>query len=142
MSLGIIKNKECPVCKQVFVYRKFPSSQDRKYCSKKCLYEVSLKKYNFPKGIDHPDWKGDRVGRTALHEWLYRNYGKPNYCEHCMRTDRKQYDWANRTGKYLRYKSDWIRLCRSCHQKYDKVIEKVSITKGWRSLYGKPIFHS
>lgn len=41
-------------------------------------------------------------------------------CEHCKSTTKKRYEWANASGDYLRNLSDWIRLCKSCHIKYDK----------------------
>ena len=63
-------------------------------------------------------WKGDKVGYTSLHQWLYRKLGQPNKCEHCGKN--KKCDWANKSGKYKRIVSDWIRLCRKCHIKFDK----------------------
>jgi hypothetical protein len=64
-------------------------------------------------------WKGEKAGKKAKHEWISVNYGKPNYCEHCKRTDRKKYEWANIDHKYRRVIEDFIRLCVSCHRKYD-----------------------
>ena|SRR3990167_654594 len=64
-------------------------------------------------------WKGDNVGYVALHKWVARKRGKPQQCEHCKTTKAKQFDWANKSGKYLRNLNDWLRLCVSCHHKYD-----------------------
>ena len=55
----------------------------------------------------------------SIHTWMNYHFGKPMKCEHCKNTDKKRYDWANISGKYLRIKEDWYRLCRSCHIKYD-----------------------
>jgi len=42
------------------------------------------------------------------------------FCEVCGAKDQnRSYDWANLTGKYDD-PSDYKRMCRSCHWKYDK----------------------
>lgn len=68
-----------------------------------------------------PKWKGDRVGYVGLHIWVSNHLGKPHNCEHCGNAELKhrQYHWANKSGEYKRELSDWIRLCVSCHSKYD-----------------------
>ena len=70
----------------------------------------------------NPAWKGDKVGYVALHSWVRRKLGKPNKCEHCKQTVDNTYNiqWANKSGKYLRDLKDWIRLCRLCHEAYDR----------------------
>ena len=67
---------------------------------------------------NNPKWKGDNVGYDALHAWVKRHYGKPPKCEHCG-TTKKRICWANKTKQYLRERTDWLRLCYSCHKKYD-----------------------
>lgn len=64
------------------------------------------------------------IKKESIHSWLRTNFGTPNKCEHCGTTDKdKNYDWANtKQHKYKRIREDFIRLCRSCHRKYDKVI--------------------
>lgn len=76
-------------------------------------------KTRFLPGEDNPMWKGDSVGYFGLHEWVGRRLGKPKYCDHCNRMDQPKYEWANKSHQYLRDVSDWIRLCSSCHYKYD-----------------------
>lgn len=71
------------------------------------------------RGNNHPMWKGKDVGYTALHEWVENQLGKPNECEHCLAIDAKKFEWANKSGNYLREVSDWIRLCTSCHRKQE-----------------------
>ncbi len=106
-----------------------------KFCSKKCYYK-NLKDTR-PRGSDSWAWKGDDVGKEALHNWVQKHKGKPKKCEHCQTTKAKQFDWANISQKYKRDLNDWIRLCRSCHAKYDykfrfpKWKEKV-LKLGWR----------
>jgi len=69
----------------------------------------------------NPHWKGDRVGYVGLHMWVYKKLGKPDTCEFCEKTglSGKQINWANRSGDYKRDLTDWLRLCASCHAKYD-----------------------
>lgn len=68
-------------------------------------------------------WKGDKVGYVGLHQWVRRELGTPMQCEKCGTVDRRFYDWANKSGKYKRDTSDWIRLCRPCHRAHDKRYE-------------------
>lgn len=68
----------------------------------------------------NPSWKGDDVGYSGLHEWVKQKLGKPSRCDHCKSTTEKCYDWANKSHHYKRELSDWLRLCRKCHKKYDK----------------------
>lgn len=65
-------------------------------------------------------WKGDKVKYRALHSWVTRKLGRPKKCEHCGTIEAKRYEWANRSHKYKRELTDWIRLCSRCHQRYDK----------------------
>lgn len=71
------------------------------------------------KGEKARNWKGDKVGSIGIHCWLRREYGTPRDCDHCHRTDQKFYDWASVDHKYVRDRKKFLRLCRSCHSKYD-----------------------
>lgn len=65
-------------------------------------------------------WLGDNVGKMGIHIWLRKTYGRPKLCEHCKTTDvNKLYEWASIDHKYVRRRSRFMRLCRSCHRKYD-----------------------
>lgn len=70
-------------------------------------------------GEKHPMWKGNFAGKIAKHARIERLKGKPNKCENCKTTKAKKYDWANVDHKYSRKIDDYVRLCRSCHRKYD-----------------------
>jgi len=72
-------------------------------------------------GENHPNWVGDKVGYGGLHSWIRKYLGTADTCEHCGRSGLKgrQIDWANKSQKYLRDLNDWLRLCKSCHRKYD-----------------------
>lgn len=64
-------------------------------------------------------WKGEDASYTAKHIWARNWWGKPMFCEHCKTSARKMYHWANISGTYQRDRSDWLRLCVSCHKKFD-----------------------
>ena len=69
------------------------------------------------------NWKGSKVGYFALHNWVSRKFGKPCKCEDCGSNDKnKIYQWANISNNYLRDRSDWKRLCISCHKKLDSAL--------------------
>ena len=58
-------------------------------------------------------------GNPAVHYWIKQKLGQPNYCEHCKKTNKAQYDWANKDHSYKKIIKDWMRLCRGCHLKHD-----------------------
>lgn len=76
-------------------------------------------------GKKHFAWKGDNVSYGSLHDWVSAHLGRPNKCSHCGREDLCRYEWANISGEYKRNLKDWIRLCKKCHMKMDKVNEKM-----------------
>jgi hypothetical protein len=70
-------------------------------------------------GQANASWKGSAAGYQAFHRRLDATKGRPKKCEVCGIDDPKRvYDWANLTGK-LDEPSDYKRMCRSCHSKYD-----------------------
>ena len=83
------------------------------------------------KGKYNGMWKGDDVSYSNLHTWEYRELGRPNKCEQCGVCDKsKKYEWANISGEYNnRDLTDWKRLCRPCHTKFDNILEKAWITR-------------
>ncbi|MDO8623208.1 MAG: hypothetical protein Q7R52_03085 [archaeon] len=69
----------------------------------------------------NPMWKGDDVGYSGVHNWIFKKKGKPNICENCGENDvNKNYEWSNKSGQYKRRLDDWQRLCVPCHRRYDK----------------------
>ena len=69
-------------------------------------------------GSKNPNWKGNKVGYSALHLWLKRNniVPKPKFCEKCG--ENKPFDLANK-GIYDRNPKNWWWLCRKCHMESD-----------------------
>ena len=74
------------------------------------------------KGEKSPAWKGNNAGYKTIHKWVSKNLGKPDTCEHCGRSNLSGYfiDWANKSRKYKRDLTDWLRLCKPCHKVYDR----------------------
>lgn len=85
-------------------------------------------------GENHPRWNSNRKSYYVLHQWVNEKLGKPKKCEYCGNISAKRYDWANKSGKYLKRLNDWIRLCRSCHIKYDDVANKSWVTKRLKDI--------
>jgi hypothetical protein len=71
----------------------------------------------------NPNWKGDKVGKDAVHIWVKRRYKRPNNCQECNKPN-KLLDLANTSGKYLRDVTDWRYLCRKCHMSSDGRLDK------------------
>ena len=70
-------------------------------------------------GDRNTSWHGAGATITCKHRRLYRMFGQPKKCDLCGASDEsKTYDWANLTGDYDN-PSDFKRMCRSCHRKYD-----------------------
>ncbi len=65
------------------------------------------------------NWKNSKE-KGPIHGWVEVRKGKPKKCEVCGENNKnKIYDWANIDHKYRRKLSDYIRMCRPCHRKYD-----------------------
>ena len=77
----------------------------------------------------HPRWKGEKVGYVSLHKWVQKHKGKPSKCEFCGTEENRRYEWAHIKDKLGRNLDNWIRLCVSCHRKYDDIGNKVWIKR-------------
>lgn len=111
-------NLKCVICENSF-YRR--PSEIKKGTDKFCSHSCATKGRN-QISERHFAWKGNQVSYKELHTWVARWLGKPNKCELCGKSNLvgKDINWANKSGRYLRDLSDWIRLCVFCHRKYDK----------------------
>jgi len=115
--------KICLYCGKEFVSTDSNGSIGRrKYCSARCSGLSTGFKVGQTKGNNNIMWKGNKVGYHGLHCWLTRNYGQPKQCVVCGENrPNKRYEWANISKKYKRDITDWIRMCKKCHNDYDKV---------------------
>lgn len=85
-------------------------------------------------GSQNPNWKGWDASYEAMHLRVARSRGRPQHCEDCGTTDPKNtYEWANLTGNY-NDPSDYKRLCRTCHRRYDAN----GGHRGRNAVFGKP----
>lgn len=96
-------------------------------------------KYKNLMGDQHFNWKGDLAKHAAIHTWLINHYGKANCCQNkrCEGFS-KTYEWALQKGKlYSHNISNYIKLCKSCHRKYDmtdEIRKKISKANIGRSI--------
>lgn len=88
-------------------------------------------------GEKNVHWKGEDAGYAAKHTWMNNKFGRPKVCEKCGSEDKERYQWANISGEYKRERSDWMRLCLSCHYRMDEVADKAWVTKKQKYAYGK-----
>lgn len=119
-----VMTKTCKQCGKTFAKKlkdTYTFFERQRYCS------IACGKIGKRKGEENNKWLGDYVTYVGLHAWMRKNYGTPSVCEHCKCRDRKMYHWANVSGKYLRDRNDWIRLCVPCHKKYDKTKLSTSV---------------
>ena len=86
---------------------------------KKFTEERKMKMSEKKIGDNHWNWKGGIAGYVSTHNRVQKLLGKPKYCEHCKQKDKKKYEWANKDHTYSLKAEDYIRLCTSCHRKYD-----------------------
>lgn len=80
----------------------------------------------------HGSWKGENVSYSGIHKWINRHLGRAEECRFCHKKwDKpKSICWSNIDHKYRRTLSDWIPLCRSCHEIYDYNVLKINTKLG------------
>ena len=122
-----MKKRTCKKCKKVFfTYDAWIRKGGGKYCSREC---ASIGTWKFT----------DSPGYGTLHHWIAKQYGRANECEmkNCSGKS-KTYDWALRNGfKYEWNIKNYIKLCRSCHKKYDFIKTRLNVRE--RFLQRKPL---
>ena len=79
------------------------------------------------RGSNANAWKGDQAGIGPIHRWMDYNYGRPKLCEGEVCSGKSDiFEWALKKGKtYTHDRDAFLRLCRSCHRKYDLTQEKI-----------------
>lgn len=133
----MLLNKICLNCNNKFSRNVAPNKIKRaEFCSHKCQASYNFKKIDrtfFNSNEKNGLWKGDKVGNKALHQWIRRKIGKPIKCEYkfCKNISKKL-ELSNKTGIYDRELKNWWYLCKSCHNIYDDIAQKV-----WKARYKK-----
>lgn len=61
----------------------------------------------------------EKLTYQQRHVRIRRLYGVSRLCENCGNDKAKYYDWANLSLDYKQERSDWKRLCRTCHGELD-----------------------
>jgi len=110
----------CAECGEEFFVHKYLNP---KFCSRDCHFKNLGKTQQGPNANG---WKGDEAGYKAKHAWINYHYGSPRLCEKCGTMKTGVYHWSNNSGKYLRDRRDWERLCVSCHNKKDGRITNIT----------------
>ncbi len=60
---------------------------------------------------------------AAVHAWIRKEFGSADHCENSKCEGKEtEYEWSNKSGKYLRDRKDWQQLCVPCHRKFDNHI--------------------
>ena len=110
----IINCRHCSKDFSVFPYLR----NTARFCSLGCRVRYIGEMHRME---NHFAWKGEKASYRAKHHWMNNNFGKPCTCEHCGNTNLSghQIHWANVSGEYKRERSDWKRLCSTCHGKFD-----------------------
>ena len=117
----------CDWCKRTFFETVANSKRSLSHC---CSRACSMKYMYYDKPeSSYYQWKGQKVGNIALHQWVMKHLGKPEKCSECLTTKAKRFEWANISRQYKRDLSDWKRLCKKCHIRFDNVVEKSRITR-------------
>jgi hypothetical protein len=93
-----------------------------------------IKKKGYRSGAKSGSWKGDSVGYQGVHIWLTKNYGKADYCENSPDHKTKKFHWANISGEYKRDRNDFVKLCISCHKKFDLLKKRGNYCKNGHEM--------
>ncbi len=88
---------------------------------RKANYKCRVAKKRNQTRENNDAWKGNKAGYAAFHYRVQKLRGKPSKCSMCETKTAKRFEWANVTGDYSNV-YDYVRLCKSCHSKFDNVI--------------------
>ena len=114
---GKLKEKKCLYCGKVF--KKYRSN----FCSHACFTKNNIGKKRPKHSLL---LQKEVLGYSGVHTWIEREFEKHKVCDNCKENPGKAKDgrnlihWANKDGRYLKKRENWLCLCQSCHSKYDK----------------------
>src|SRR3990167_10680797 len=88
------------------IYKDGRGVHKKKYCYYSCGIRYTKKGKKWEKwikiniGEKHHNWKGNKAGYDAIHDWVKRWHKKANKCCNCHKRWKRRYEWANISGKY------------------------------------------
>jgi len=117
MNSGQFKKGQRTSVKTEFKKGQTPWNKELKgiHLSPDSEFKKGMKPWNV--GIIKKSFSGKTI--NAIHSWVERNFGKPAKCDKCKSDKAKHFEWSNISGQYMAIKSDWQRLCKKCHNRYD-----------------------
>lgn len=96
------------------IRKKISESTKGKILSEETKQKISKSKTN----EKHPNWKGNDIKYSSLHQWINRHLPQKDLCEFCNK--KPPHDCACITRIYNRDFINWARLCSSCHTIHDR----------------------
>ena len=122
--------EHCIICSKEFKIDRY-REKTAKFCSYTCVGLGRVGRIGWSKGkkrdeitgAKHWKWSGDNVGYHGVHDWISKEAGKAN-AHTCLQEDKTckgPMNWSNKSGKYLRDRTDWWVLCQSHHMRYDRL---------------------
>ena len=96
-------------------------------CAKCNNTKWNIPREKFNTGKENGMWRGDKVGKIALHDYIKYHIPLPDKCDNCHKM--KKLDLANISQEYKRDLSDWEWLCRSCHMIKDGRLERLQLAR-------------
>lgn len=90
-------------------------------------------------GENNPNWKGDKVTKSPLHQWIKKYKIKTGFCQDCKKSEEEVgiLDLANISGEYKRDIHDFKWQCRKCHMIEDGRIINLKMMNERRRKDGK-----
>lgn len=83
---------------------------------------------NYPRGENHPAWRGQQAGYHAMHRRVRLLRGDPTSC--VFGCSAKRYEWASMTGCYGD-PNDYAQMCASCHKRFDHTVFRMQDNDPW-----------
>lgn len=94
---------------------------------KKKSLSIKGRKYPYRCKEGNTNWKGNDAGYFGLHEYINRNFIKPNQCDMCgAENKRLQLAFKYHPKPYTRNREDYLYLDCSCHRKMDYNLKSIN----------------
>ncbi len=90
-------------------------------CMRRNSITARVAKKREQNGPSNDSWRGPDATYAAFHLRVRAARGAPSKCEHCGTTSAKRFEWASISKNYEDV-NDYVRLCASCHHKFDGTV--------------------